>query len=333
MKILIATGVYPPQLGGPSYYAKSLKEEFERLSHEVTVKTFTVERSLPTGIRHLYYLLKTVGAFVRADLVLVFDTFSVGLPIALMQEIFRRDVIVRVGGDFLWEIYTERTKEKILLSEFYNEPRQFSFKERMIRRATEFVMRAATQIVFNTTFQRDIWVDAYTIGPKKVTIIENRYEPMEKSYPAEGKTFVYAAARPLVWKNGDTAREAIAIAQKTVPSAQLIFLFDLPRDEAIERIKASYACVLTSFGDLSPNYILRALSCGKPVILAAEIGIRDRIGDIAMYVDPKDPAAIARGMVAMSDEKTYAEYRRRVASFMYTHTYADIAREFLALTT
>jgi len=29
MKILIATGIYPPDIGGPAKYAKSLAEELE----------------------------------------------------------------------------------------------------------------------------------------------------------------------------------------------------------------------------------------------------------------------------------------------------------------
>ena len=331
MRILIATGVYPPQAGGPSFYAKSLKDEFEKLGHSVTVRTFTVERYLPTGIRHLFYLCKTLPAFFKAEYVLVFDTFSVGFPVALLQKLFHRKVTLRIGGDFLWEEYVERTKEKILLSEFYEKKRTFTFKEKCILYATRFALQSATYIVFNTDYQKDIWVKAYGIATDNIFIIENRMEPARDVVPASNKTFVYAAARDLVWKNADSARQAFIEVQKAIPDARFEFLFDLSREEAIKKIEAAYVCILVSLSDVSPNYILRALSFGKPVILATENGLRSRLGDAAMYVDPFDIHAIADGIIRMSDTAVYEAYVRKVRMLSYDHTYADIAREFLAI--
>ncbi len=332
MRILIATGVYPPEAGGPAFYAKSLKDEFEKLEHTVAIRTFTLERSLPTGVRHLWYFLKTFPSYVRADCVLVFDTFSVGFPIALMYKVLRRRTILRIGGDFVWEQYVERTKEKVLLSQFYKADRIFSFKERLIVRATKFVLRTIPAIVFNTEFQKNIWIPAYQIPATKTSVIENRFEPPIHVAPVNAhKTFVYAAARPLVWKNADMAERAFDSVRRSMPDARLEFLFGVSREEAIQKIKDSYACILTSLGDLGPNYILRALSFGKPVILSREIGIRDRVGDIALYVDPLDPQAIADAVVRLCDPNVYADYQRRVATIHYTHTYADIAQEFLTL--
>lgn len=329
MRILIATGVYPPQSGGPAYYAKNLKEEFEKLGHEVTVRTFTLERALPTGVRHFVYFLKTLPAFFRADIVLVFDTFSVGFPVAVMQKLVRRNVILRVGGDFLWEQYVERTKEKIVLSKFYDEPRQLMFKERMILRATRFVLRTIPKVVFNTVFQKDLWMRAYDIPAVNVGVIENQFEPTQANDTTQGKTFVYAAAREIFLKNVPTARAAFEIARKSVADVKLEFLFDLPRDEALAKMRDAYACVLVSLTELSPNYILRALSFGKPVILTSENGIRDRVGDAAIYVNPLDPDAIARAVIEFCDPAVHAACAANAAALTYRHTYADIAQEFL----
>jgi glycosyltransferase involved in cell wall biosynthesis len=331
MRILIATGVYPPHAGGPSYYAKSIKDEFENLGHTVAVKTYTIEHSLPIGIRHLFYFFKALPAYFHADMTIVLDTFSVGFPIACLKMIFGGTAILRTGGDFLWEQYVERTKEKVLLSNFYKEQRTFTFKEKIIFLLTRFVLHTVSCVVFSTVYQRDIWVNAYHITPSKVSIIENRIEPVHDVHTTTGKTFVYGAARSLVWKNIESAQEAAAIAQKTVSDLTLEFLFDCSREEALEKIAHAHAVVLTSLGDISPNYILRALSLGVPVILTTENGLKDRIGDAAIYVDPLDPAAIAKAMITLCDPAVSADYRRRVAALSFTHTYADIAQEFLAL--
>lgn len=88
MNILIATGIYPPEIGGPAQYAYNLENQFRAKGHNVDVRYFTkIERKLPTGLRHLYYLLKTLPAFVRADYILVLDTFSVAMPILSLIHI------------------------------------------------------------------------------------------------------------------------------------------------------------------------------------------------------------------------------------------------------
>ena len=120
MKILITTGIYPPKIGGPAQYAKNLKEAFEKMGHIVSVKTYNIDDKIPTGIRHLYFFLKILPKIIWSDVVFSLDTFSVGLPTVLASKIFNKKCIIRTGGDFLWEQYVERTKNKILLRNFYN---------------------------------------------------------------------------------------------------------------------------------------------------------------------------------------------------------------------
>ena len=58
MRIFIATGIYPPKIGGPAQYAQNLKEALEKLGHRVVVKTYGIEDRLPTGVRHLFFFFK-----------------------------------------------------------------------------------------------------------------------------------------------------------------------------------------------------------------------------------------------------------------------------------
>ena len=45
LKILIATGIYPPDIGGPATYAYNLSRELTRLGHEVNVLTYSDDQS------------------------------------------------------------------------------------------------------------------------------------------------------------------------------------------------------------------------------------------------------------------------------------------------
>src|SRR5690349_109454 len=108
MRILIATGIYPPKYGGPAQYALNLKKEFEKLGHKVSVKTFNFEDYLPTGVRHIYYFLKIIPSVMFADHIIALDTFSTGLPATVAANVFGKRIVIRVAGDFLWEGYAER---------------------------------------------------------------------------------------------------------------------------------------------------------------------------------------------------------------------------------
>ena len=72
MKILICTGIYPPEIGGPAQYAKNLSEFWQKEGHRVNVKVFSRFNFLPTGLRHLVYFFnilhnrhQLVSEFIR----------------------------------------------------------------------------------------------------------------------------------------------------------------------------------------------------------------------------------------------------------------------------
>ncbi|HXK39854.1 MAG TPA: glycosyltransferase family 4 protein [Candidatus Paceibacterota bacterium] len=332
MRILIATGIYPPQHGGPAIYAESLKGEFEKLGHVVTVRTYRTERRLPTGIRHFFYLIKTAPAFLRSDMAIVLDTFSVGLPVAFLQKLAPRCVLLRTGGDFLWEAYVERTKEKILLSEFYTKPRALTFKERLILRATKFTLQAVSRIIFSTAYQQGIWKDAYDIPTEKTAIIENAYALGEVHLrpPPVTKTFV-SFCRPIVLKNIPLLCEAFALAKAKHPEIELEAGYALPHSELMERMKSAYAVVIPSLSEVSPNLALEALSLGIPVILTRENGVMDRIGKAVIAVDPTDVHDIARAIVALADDAVHRRCQETIKTLSFRHSYAAIADEFLFL--
>ena len=80
MKILIATGIYPPDIGGPAQYAKKIETVWSNQGHTVKVLSFRFERKLPTVIRHLWYAFRLFFQMIGSDMVIALDTFSAGVP-------------------------------------------------------------------------------------------------------------------------------------------------------------------------------------------------------------------------------------------------------------
>src|SRR6185436_12172535 len=115
MKILISTGIYPPDIGGPAQYARNLYETWKRQGHEVKVAAYRWERALPPLVKHVLYLSKIIRKGWNADMIVVLDTFLAAVPAMYACGLMRKKYVIRTGGDLLWEWYVERTGDLVLL--------------------------------------------------------------------------------------------------------------------------------------------------------------------------------------------------------------------------
>ena len=164
MKILITTGLRKADVGGPSQYGPRLKEEFERLGHSVKIlQCGSIEGTL----------FRILPRVLWADRVIALDTFSVGVPSVLAAKLFGKKVVVRIGGDFLWESYVERTGNKITLKKFNANIPQLSIKERMILYFTKVLLKRADKLAFNTEWQKSIWQKSYNFPEAKASVVKN----------------------------------------------------------------------------------------------------------------------------------------------------------------
>ena len=337
-RILITTGIYPPKIGGPAQYAKGIENAFDEMGYIVQTRTFNLEDYLPTGIRHIFFFIKIIPEVLASDLIITLDTFSVGLPTILAGKIFGKKVIIRTGGDFLWEQYVERTGKKILLRNFYEKEKdKFNSKEKVIFNLTRWTLKNASRVVFSTSWQRNIFIPAYGLNVINTEIIENYYGPKEGDFETNlnDKTFV-ASTRDLKWKNIDTLKHVFDEKDSNISgdirhhSVKLLTeTFDF--ENFMEKIKQSYAVILVSLGDISPNIILDAIRLNKPFICTREIGIFDRIKDIGIFIDPLEEKSIDSAVLSLLDGAEYEKWRQKVRNFNFTHTWKDIAGEYIGL--
>lgn len=332
-KILIATGIYPPLIGGIAPYSFNLADALKRKGANVIVATYTVEHRLPSGIRHLVFFFKALFLMPRVDYVLALDTISTGLPALCAARIFGKKFILRLGGDFLWESYVNRTEKDVLLSRFYSPLPALSSKERMIFRLTLFLLHSADMIVFSTEWQRDIFSAPYRLETGRLYVIENYYGKREKENSSRGINFLWAG-RSIPLKNLTRMKEAFRDAQAHTPWLTLEMITDgdaLSQEKLFEKIKTSYAVILPSVSDVSPNLILEGISFGKPFILTSETGLREKLRGCGLFVDPLSVGDIKEKILLLCNEGVYRRCQERIRGFLYTHSWDDIADEFLTL--
>ena len=328
MKILIATGIYPPDIGGPAEYAKNLSEIWKKDGHEVSVKVFSQFNFLPTGIRHLVYFMSILPDVSKADFVLALDTYSCALPAIFASRIFGKKIILRTGGDFLWESYVERTGDLVLLRDFYNTRlSKLSIKEKIIFNLIKYVLRNVNAIIWSTEWQKNIFNSPYNLKRHNNFIVENYYGPKITSIEPEQKNFI-AMARKLKWKQTGLLRDVFE-REDVVHSGVILETNPVPHNEFLEKIRRSYAVIIASLGDISPNTILDAIRCQKPFIVTKETGLTSRIMDIAIFVDPKNIEDVAGKVLWLSDPVNYMEQKKKIESFSFMHTWEDIGREYI----
>ena len=328
MKIVIATGIYPPDVGGPAYYAKGLEDALRALGHEVKTVVYGDLRTRPMGVSHLLYLFRIWPHLKGADAVIALDTASVAIPAWLASRLHGVKFIIRTGGDFVWEHYIERTRNLVPLRFFYDEIRDLSAKERLIFALTRFVVRRSI-LVFSTDMQRDVWLRPYGLKRERTHIIGNAIDAPRAADTPVQKNFLWYV-RPIAMKNGTRVHAAFAQAQALHPD---IVLEEgrMPQREFLERVKGCYAVILPSVTEISPNYILDALRFHKPFIMDKYSGYAKWLAPYGLLVDPLDEDDIARAIGELADEEGYAKAVAKAAAFSFTRTYAEVARDFLAV--
>jgi glycosyltransferase involved in cell wall biosynthesis len=328
MRFLIATGIYPPEIGGPAYYAKNLAEALQKKGHEVEIGTFGTLKRFPTGIRHFLLFLDLIPKVHHADVVIALDTFSAAIPALCAAKLFRKPLVVRTGGDFLWEQYIERTGDLVPLPHFYGKHRPFTFMERVYFFLTDILLARST-VVFSTAFQKNIWSSVYGLDEKRTHLIPNAITGhLEPIAPARKNFLIYG--RDIQLRNKTKLKEAFALAKAKAPDI-VLEEGQVPQHVLFERVRAGYCLILPSVSDISPNYILDGLRAGKPFVMTKYSEYAETYKDLGLFVDPLDAQDIADKIVLMTDETTYRRFVEKIREHPLTRTYAELADDFIRL--
>ncbi|MGB3921702.1 MAG: glycosyltransferase family 4 protein [Minisyncoccia bacterium] len=322
MRILITTGLSATDIGGPAHYGLNLANEFTKLGHKVNIIAYgPKEKELPIVVRHLYFVLRIFGDILRSDYILTTDTYSVAVPTVILSRLFFKRVAARIGGDFLWESYVERTGEKITLKNFNAQMPSLSIKESIIFLFIKIFTKLIHKLAFNTNWQKDIWQRTYDIKKSKICVIKN-FIPSKNFYPTHNQVFLWAG-REIKLKNIQLLRELSA-------EFPIETYYELPHSVLQDKIKNCYAVILPSFSEVCPNFVLEAISYGKPFIMTRETGMKEVCKNGGIFVDPFDEDALKESIKNMLDSVKYMRYQKELKS-LQPRSWRQVAEEFLSL--
>lgn len=313
MKLVIATPLYPPEIGGPATYAKLLFEGLPRKGIDVELVKFSAVRHLPKLIRHYAYYRRVLRAARRADAVLALDPVSVGLPAMKAAQKTRRSFVVKIVGDYAWEQGRQRFGITQNLDEFAKTP-VVPLSVRLFRRIQTHVARGATRLIVPSNYLKGI-VATWGIPPEKIEVIYNAV-PLEEFGIIIPKT-VSALPRPLVvtvgrlvpWKHIEGVIDATAgifgaslavvgegpehatlarHAEERLPG-RTVFTGLLSHADTLAVMKSADALVLNSSYEGLSHLLIEALTLGMPII-ATQVG-----GNPEVIVNEEDGLLVPSG--------------------------------------
>ncbi|MDP2652148.1 MAG: glycosyltransferase family 4 protein [bacterium] len=307
MKLVIATPLYPPEIGGPATYSKLLEEGLPQKGIEVELVKFSEVRHLPKLIRHYVYYRRVLEAARNADVVLALDPVSTGLPVLWAAKKARKPFVVKVVGDYAWEQGQQRFGVIQNLDEFIK-TKQTSFRVRILQLIQTYVAQHSRLVIVPSKYLKDI-VITWGVSEENISVIYNGIElpqMLTESSRPEG-FFVISSGRRVPWKGFEGIKRIVA----REPNWHFFLASGISREETLGYVKSADVFVLNSSYEGLSHALLEALALGTPIV-ATNVGGNSEVvidGVTGLLVPYDDDEALHTALKKVSQDPLSAKAR------------------------
>jgi glycosyltransferase involved in cell wall biosynthesis len=220
--LLITTGIFSPDIGGPASYARAVGTRLANEGIQVTVLTYSsvyshaddsrlpfrvcrVWNRIPWGIRHCIYGIRVWIHARRADGILTLNAVSAGVPTILAARLARKPVIVRIAGDYAWEIAAQTGATFLMIDDFQKAPKHGRIAR--LHRMQVWVCRNARAVIVPSEYLAGL-LAGWGVSQEKIRVIYNGVdmpridfskEEARKALHIQGNVII-SAGRLVPWK-------------------------------------------------------------------------------------------------------------------------------------
>jgi len=341
VRVVLVSGIWPPDVGGPSSHAPALAAALLEAGHEVEVVTTAdvapesrpypvrwVARSRPAPLRHLAVVREVASAARDADR--VYATTMVRRA-ALGAALARRPLVVKLVADEAFERERRSGRFDGSLEEF--QAARGGPRRRLLRATRTVALRRAERVLVPSAYLRGIAL-GWGLAPERVKVVPNPAPELPQLPSREEARAALGVTGPALATAGRlTAQKALPDALQAiarVPAVELLVLGDGSERPALEReaetlgvsdrvrflgagtrddvlrlFRAADAVLVTSAWENLPHTVLEALAVGTPVIATAVGGIPEVVvdGENGLLVPPHDVDAIAAAVARLVREE------------------------------
>ena len=240
--ILIATGLYPPDIGGPATYSRMLEEKLCLQGIATRIVPFGTVRHLPKVLRHFVFTWRLFKESAHIDCIYALDPISVGIPAYLVSIVRRKPFLIRLGGDYAWEQGQQRFGLLQTLDEYTLAPRQAAFQVRFLASLQTFIVRKAKFVIAPSEYLKSIIASWKKVDASKIRVIYSALFPLQvegdrkmiREQLSYTGTVITTVGRLVPWKGFSELIEVVASLKKEVPDISLVIIGDGPQEEILK---------------------------------------------------------------------------------------------------
>jgi glycosyltransferase involved in cell wall biosynthesis len=323
MRIVMLTGIWPPDVGGPATHGPDFARFLGDRGHDVRVVTMgdgepaerpcpveVVRRSRPFPVRYTEVALRGARAARRADVVYATATYAASAAASVLA---RKPLVAKLVSDPAYERAVRYGAFRGTLEEFQHGG---GAAARLLRRLRTLALRRARAIVVPSGYLAGL-AAGWGLDARRIEVLLNPAPPPLDVEPEalEPGTLAFVG-RLTTAKALPVALEALA----QVPEARLVlvgdgpdraalerraselgldgrvrFLGARPREEAVRVLAGARAALLSSAWENMPHAAVEALAVGTPVVATAVGGVPEVVhdGENGLLVPPGSPAELA----------------------------------------
>jgi glycosyltransferase involved in cell wall biosynthesis len=345
--VLVVSGIWPPDVGGPATHASDVADFLLRRGHDVEVVVTAagppapraypvrwVSRRIPKGLLHARTTSVLARRAAHADVVYTTGMFGRS---AAGASIARRPYVVKLTADPAFERARRRGEVAGTVDDFQRAGG--GVRGRAYRLARDLELRHAAHVFCPSEWLRQLAL-SWGVDESRLSALPNPTpslpelpprEELKREFEMNGATLAFAGRL--------TAQKSLGVALEAVASTEAVqlliagdggeraelerraaelgladrvrFLGAKPRERVVELFRAADAAILSSSWENFPHTVVEALAVGTPV-LATEIGgvaevVRDEVN--GLLVPAGDAAALGEAVRRFFGD---AELRQRL---------------------
>jgi len=340
MKILIVTGIFPPDIGGPATYVPEIAKALQQRGHQVTVVTSAepehlnfddgrhpfpvhrVNRRTNLLLRSFQFIKTTFHHIKKADVVFANGFF---VETTLASRLAGKPMVQKIVGDPAWERARNRGWTTDSFETF--QVTRYGLKLEALKKLRSFAAHQTERIIVPSRYLSQ-WVRKWGIPDERLTVIYNSVQVPSGIEPAPVPVTcpikIATAGRLVSWKCVDSIIAAVGrmenvglvicgdgperdnltkLTKALGLSDRVYFAGQRSRSETLALMAACDIFILNSTYEGLPHVILEAISLQLPVITTAVGGTPEVVknGETGILINDGDAETLRSAILRLID--------------------------------
>ena len=255
-RILILTGVFLKDVGGPPTLLKALNKELIEHGYKITVLTFgnkseakdypylikTVSNNWPSFLKSFLYLIKGLVLGLKSDIIYNQDLYTSGFTGLIIKKILKKKLVTRFVGDSAWEVALNKgeTTDDIMDFQINKYSRLIERRKRIRKR----ILENSDKVIVVSNFLKKLAMEIGVLE-ENIKVIYNSIDfldiendlkvDLKKELNITGKV-ILTNARLTPWKGVDMLIKIMPQLIKKYENIKFIIISEGPERKNLEKL-------------------------------------------------------------------------------------------------